>query len=269
MSMGRIALLIAFLALSACQDVIDVDVPRESPRLTLDAVIRIGDTTGTMTVSVRATLSSSFFESVQAAPLDALSITNETTGSTLVLERSDTEGDLYSAEWDTAQLLEGSLRLDASYNGQAYTARTRYVPSVPIDLLVQGEGDLFTGEETEIVLAYTDTADRVDFYLFDFGFREYLVSEDTFYDGSTFEFSYFYDAEIDPGTELNVQLLGVDKAFHDYMAQLIVQSGGEQGPFQTPAATVRGNIVNTTNAENFALGYFAVCQTFQESLTIE
>ena len=65
------------------------------------------------------------------------------------------------------------------------------------------------------------------------------------------------------------------------MNQLIVQSGGDQGPFQTPSATVRGNIINVTNIDNidsfdnvedrdnFALGYFAVCQTFRDSIVIE
>ena len=53
------------------------------------------------------------------------------------------------------------------------------------------------------------------------------------------------------------------------MNQLIVQSGGDQGPFQTPAATVKGNIINTTNADNFALGYFAIGQVFNDTLIIE
>jgi hypothetical protein len=53
------------------------------------------------------------------------------------------------------------------------------------------------------------------------------------------------------------------------MNQLIVQSGGDQGPFQTPAATVRGNIINTNNLDNFALGYFAVCQEYVETIVLE
>ncbi len=59
------------------------------------------------------------------------------------------------------------------------------------------------------------------------------------------------------------------------MNQLIVQSGGNQGPFQTPAGTVRGNFISVSETNdidsrtNFALGYFAVVEEFTESITIE
>ncbi len=96
-----------------------------------------------------------------------------------------------------------------------------------------------------------------------------------------FQFSYFYEDGIESGREVEVSIIGVDKPFFNYMNQIIVQSGGDQGPFQTPAATVRGNIINVTNIDNndsfdtvdnkdnFALGYFAVCQSFNKSLIIE
>lgn len=56
------------------------------------------------------------------------------------------------------------------------------------------------------------------------------------------------------------------------MSQIIVQSGGDQGPFQTSAATVRGNILKSTSVDNiddFALGYFAVVQEYKKSIVIE
>ena len=33
------------------------------------------------------------------------------------------------------------------------------------------------------------------------------------------------------------------------------------GPFQSPPATVRGNILNTTDINNYALGFFSVSET--------
>jgi hypothetical protein len=64
------------------------------------------------------------------------------------------------------------------------------------------------------------------------------------------------------------------------MNQIIVQSGGDQGPFQTPAATVRGNIINISGidnneifdnverSDNFALGYFAIIEEYKDSIII-
>ena len=108
--------------------------------------------------------------------------------------------------------------------------------------------------------------------MFDFDFNEYLVSEDEFYQGQPFEFSYFYDDGVQSGMEVQISLIGVDEPFFNYMNQVIVQSGGDQGPFQTPSATVRGNILNVSDengTDNFALGYFAVCQTYTQSITLE
>ena len=176
---------------------------------------------------------------------------------------------------------KGGLELYIEHGDSQFLAFTQYAPAVPIDKLEQGEGQLFTGDETEVLVAFTDIANRDDYYLFDFDFNEYLVTEDEFYQGQTFEFSYFYDENVKPGREINVSLLGVNEAFYNYMNQLIVQAGGDQGPFQTPSATVRGNIVNVTNGSNsgnvdlndarnnFALGYFAVCQTFDKSIVIQ
>ena len=75
--------------------------------------------------------------------------------------------------------------------------------------------------------------------------------------------------------------MGVDERFHDYMNKVIEQSSQDFGVFETPALTVRGNIINATdidndgvfdntdNIDNFALGYFAVVQEYKEILVVE
>ncbi len=166
---------------------------------------------------------------------------------------------------------------------ETYFATTTYVKSAPIDSLVQGDQTLFSGDETEVIVSFTDDGQADNFYILDFDFNEYLVTEDEFYQGQQFVFSYFYDSdlELDVDSTINVSLLGADESFYNYMNQVIVQSGGDQGPFQTPAATVRGNVFNVTGidnievldnverSDNFALGYFAIVQEYKQSLVIE
>ncbi|WP_286827739.1 DUF4249 family protein, partial [Maribacter sp. UBA4516] len=165
---------------------------------------------------------------------------------------------------------------------EQFFATTTYVKSVPIDSLEQGDETLFSGDETEVIVTFTDPGESNDFYLLDLDFGEFLVTEDEFYQGQTFVFSYFYDNElaINTSSVVNISLLGVDEQFYNYMNQIIVQSGGDQGPFQTPAATVRGNIINVTGidndevvdnverSDNFALGYFAIVEEYTDSITI-
>ena len=256
--------------LFGCQDVIEVDVPIDSPRLVVDAVIRMSNLEQPNTVvQVKASVTSSFFDEIEPATLNAISITNLASNTTVnLIEQTPGSGD-YRAEIPTNRLIEGTSKLSIDFQNQNYEAETSFVPSVPITDLRQGTTTLFTGDETEIILTFTDAPDRVDFYLFDFDFNEYLVSEDTFYPGQPFQFSYFYDQDLQPQTVLNIGLLGVNEQLYNYMNQEILQSGGDQGPFQSPAATVKGNIINTTAPDNFALGYFAISQIYTDSIKIE
>ena len=262
-------LICAWALLAGCQEAIDIDVPVDRPRLVLDALVRLIDTTETTAhVRVRASRTSSFFDALEPASLDDIRLVDLESNSVEMLTEINEGSGLYQKEVPMEMLLRGDLELAITHNGQEYRARTRFVPSVPIDRLEQGTGTLFSGDETEVILTVTDAPDRSDFYLFDFDFNQYLVSEDTYYQGQSFQFSYFYDENLTAGREIQIQILGVDEPFYKYMGQLINQSGVDQGPFQPPTATVKGNIVNTTDQGNFALGYFAVCQSYSASLVI-
>lgn len=273
-----------FVTFISCEDVIEVDVPSEPPRLTVDALIRINADQPISTARVKVGLTSSFFESVTVAEVDEIRIINTDMVDPLsnrnTLELLQTEPGIYEAQNDTSFFTEGNLQLLIVYEGQTFVAFSKYTPSAPIDELIQGEQTLFTGDETEIIISFTDNAERDDFYLFDFDGQEFLVTEDEFYPGQTFRFSYFFDNDLGSGEVLTISLLGIDENFYNYMNQLIVQSGGDQGPFQTPAGTVRGNIINITGSDtidsldqvqdstNFALGFFAVVQEYTMSITI-
>ena len=261
--------MVFFIMLVGCEDVVEVDVPKDATRLAIDALIRVDTDEPITQVQVTAKETTSFFEEIGPAQLDQIALLNTSTNTMTALVEEPNGSGRYIANWPTDQLIQGVLQLTIVYNNELYEANTAYVPSVPFDDLKEGDGTLFSEDETEILVSYTDDANRIDFYLFDFDFNEYLVSEDTFYQGQSFEFSYFYEEGLESGRELNISILGVDEAFYNYMNQLIVQSGGDQGPFQTPAATVRGNIINTSNSDNFALGYFAVCQEYAETIVLE
>ena len=276
--MRKIIYYAVFLISIGCQDVIEVDLPTEEPRLVIDALIKIDDINRqTALVQVKASLSSSFFDSVSPAQLEEITIKNTTTNTTLTLVESIPGTGLYENEWEMEQLTQGALELNIKHADQIYLAKTTFVPTVPIDELEQGNTTLFGEEETEVIVSFTDEGTRDDFYLFDFDFGEYLVTEDEFYQGQQFEFSFFYDSKLEDERLVIISIYCVDYDFYIYMNQLIFQSGTYTGPFSSPATTVKGNIINVTNNSdslnvdnvNFALGYFAVCQTFSDSLLIK
>ena len=288
--------------LVSCEDVIDLELPESDSRLIVNGVIRVDETQEYLPIEIMVSESSSFFESNTIASLESAIIYYGTPNPDApeILENGGisnlTELEPGSGKWvpdptfDSDQRIrvssinEGDVfQLILTTTEERYFATTTYVKSVPIDSLEQGDQTLFSGDETEVVVTFTDNGDRDDFYILDFDFNEYLVTEDEFYQGQTFVFSYFYDSDLDleTNTSITISLLGADESFYNYMNQIIVQSGGDQGPFQTPAATVRGNIINITGIDNseifdnvsrndnFALGYFAIVQEYKESIAIE
>jgi len=291
-------ILCAALLLWGCEDVIEVDVPIDSPRLTIDALFRIDSASSQQTVQIKSGVTSGFFNEPQTTGLEELAIINNDyepmdANDSNILEFVEITPGTYEATKNTAFFTTGELRLFVQHQGQQYIASASYVPTSNIDQLVQGDGSLFGGDETEIMVSFIDAPDRTDFYLFDLDFNEYLVSEDVFYPGQRFEFSYFYDDSVSPGMDVNISILGVDVQFFNYMNQVIAQAdSGSAGPFQTPSATVRGNLINVSqlnlttaedlaslasisslegvdSTDNFALGYFAISQTFTRTIIVE
>lgn len=267
------SLLFVIIFLTGCEDVVDIDTPETPLRLSIDGLVRLDTNFNTTTAQIKANLTSSFFEELIPAEGAVISITNNAQNSLPIVLNEISPG-IYQGTRNTSYFTDGELELSIEYDGQSYTALTTFVPAPPIIKLEQGDGTLFAGNETEVKIAFEDDGNSDNFYLVDLDFGDYIVTEDAFYQGQIFEFSYFYDEDVEAGQEINVSLLGVDKSFYNYMNQIIVQAGGDQGPFQTPSATVRGNIFNNTdgstgNADNFALGYFAVCQTYTDTITIE
>jgi hypothetical protein len=132
-----------------------------------------------------------------------------------------------------------------------------------------------------VVVAFTDEPGVDNYYVIDFGFAEYLPTEDTFYKDQQFTFSYFYDQTFAPGTELPISIMGADQEFYNYMDLLVEQSTDQNNPFQTPVATVRGNVFDVTEIDNlenfdnaaqpgvFPLGFFAVVQQYTATLTVQ
>ncbi len=286
------------LVLASCEDVIDVDVPTEDQRLIVNALMRVDIEEEFVPVEVRVTLTNNFFEEIPVADVESIIIIQQffDDEGLNTLTRTSTLAELEPGTGvftpDPTFMADQRIRVSQTeidvfytmvieYDGRRYAAQTRYVPSVPIDSIEIGDGTLFDDEDTEVIVTFTDDPDRDNFYVFDFGFGEYLTTEDEFYKGQQFQFSYFYDQEFDPGTELEISILGADQSFYNYMDLLIEQTDDDQGIFQTPVATARGNVFEVTGIDNidlfdnvgrpdeFPLGYFAIVQEYKQTVTIQ
>jgi hypothetical protein len=300
--MKKLFYILLALFIGSCEDVIEVDVPQEAPRLVVEALFRVDTNEPFVPVVVKLTTTNSFFDEITATSADDnITILIDqyedregidviiSSGSSSLSETEPGSG-IYVPDptfMNDQRISSIGLNEDMQftmiipYQGRRYAAQTRYVPSTPIDNLAQGTETLFDEDETEVVITYTDDPNRSNYYVFDFGFGDYFGSEDTFYQGQPFSFSYFYDQIFDPGTELEISILGADQEFFNYMNLLVEQSDDDFNIFDTPVATVRGNVFDITDLDNievldnvdqpnsFALGYFAIVEEHKATLTIQ
>lgn len=291
-------LLLLSILLFSCEDVVEVDLPNTDSRIVVDAIIRVDESQEFVPVEVKVTRTSGFFDDVlPVSDIESIFIQYgvENEFGELVeaaysnLTELETGSGVYVPDpnFTTDQRIrtefigpETTFWLFIDYEDRLYASKTDYAPSVPITALEQGTETLFE-DETEVIISYTDDPDRVNFYVFDYGFGNFFASEDTFYQGQPFSFSYFYDENLEVGEEITVSILGSDLRFYNYMNLLLQQSDGNQGIFDTPVATVRGNIFDVTGIDNlnqfdnveqpdnFPLGYFSISEVYSESLVIE
>lgn len=282
----------------ACETVIEVDTPSEPARLVVDGIIRVDTTADFLPIAIKVTETTNFFEEVQPVSdienmviiLQVLENGVPTTSFSRALAELEQGSGIYEPDptFDSDQRISVRTVLDndilftlvITHRGRRYAAQTKYVPAVQIENLTLGDKTLFNPDETEVVVRYRDMPEVDNYYIFDFGSGNYLATEDTFYKGQAFEFSYFFDEPLQAGSELEVRVFGADQSLFNYMNLLVQQAGDQNGPFGTPVATVRGNLFEVTDLDNqgtfdstntplvFPLGYFAIVQEFSKTLLI-
>ena len=158
--------------------------------------------------------------------------------------------------------------------GQTYTAVEKMISVAPITKIVQTNRGGFAGNTIEIKAFYNDEAAEDNYFLYRYVYStqiksNYSVAEDKFFQGNEF-FSISQNNELKAGDKLEISHFGISKLYFNYMNVLVNIAGNTNGsPFQSPPATVRGNIINLTNFDNFALGYFSVSEVDTKNYVVQ
>lgn len=254
----------------ACEEAIDVELPTSDSRLVVDALIGYNENNDDpITIGqVKLTLTAPFLAEQVPVPENAsVQIIDNTSGE--IFELVEQEPGIFIDGFPNLEFNK-SYNLRIVYNDEIYIATEELVRTGTLISVEQGDGFLFDEQiETEVKVNFSDIVNERNYYLFSFGFDNYLVTDDEFYQDSNLNFSYYYE-NVDPGDLISVTLLGIDKEFADYVDQTLSQSGdGGGGPFSTVPATVRGNIMNVSDPENIAFGYFSISEFDIAVLTVE
>mgnify|MGYP003630185790 CR=1 FL=1 len=267
MNFRYIILFFAFLLFS-CEEVIDLDLDTAEPKLVIEASLNKNDN-GSTAAFVKITQTTGFTDTIiPVVPNASVRVIDET-GT--IYPFLHIENGVYTTE-NLSVEPETTYTLEVNYENELFTATARLVPVVPFDGFVEQINDGgFDGEEIELKAFFTDPGGVENFYFF-VGLSAkgnvYDALKDDFFDGNQI-FGFYTVEDLEPGDEISFNLYGIDSQAYDYLFNLLLQTEAPAGPFETQPATVRGNIVNTTNPDNFPLGYFRISEVSRLSYTVE
>lgn len=253
------------LLFSKCEKVVDIDVPSIEPKLIIDASFDVlfDESPITANTVVKLSLSADYFDE------EIPKVTNATVFVTDLLNNTKinfSDDDLDGNYTPTTSFIPADdilYELTIIYNNETYKGKATKIKSTPFTSVIQGEETLFTGKETEIKVTFKDEPIIENYYLFNFDRDLFLSIDDRFFNGSDYNFSFFYqEDDIELPTTTTIKMSGITKEYYTYFEVLSSQSGqGGGGPFQSVPSSLLGNIINTTNEENFPLGYFHISET--------
>ena len=265
-------LLALTFSFTSCEEVIDVNLDTAPPRLVIDAALKWEKGTDGSLQKIKLTTTTSYFNTeIPKVSGATVFVTNSNQDQFDFIEINPNSGEYMCTNF--IPIMNETYALTVILNGTTYMATEKLMPVPAIDKIEQKANGGFGGENIEIKFFYTDNPLTDDFYLSrsklsSYAIPQYGVSTDKFYQGNQTS-DIYSDEDLKPGKTLDYSLSGISEGYFNYLQVLLSIAGNSGGgPFQSPPATVRGNIVNQTNHDNYALGFFSVSETTSVIYTI-
>ncbi|MDR6762130.1 hypothetical protein J2Y38_002341 [Flavobacterium sp. 2755] len=261
--------LFCVLFLSSCEDVVNLDLETGQTRIVVDAeILWFKGTTGNeQTIKISKT--APYYNNTTPKVSGAQVRVENSTGT--VFTFNETEPGIYVCT-NFVPVLNADYTLYVQAEGQSLTATEKLTSVTPIERVEQAIVPDFGGEDViELTFYYKDPADQVNYYLSDYKsefliYPEYDLTDDDFFNGNEVS-NRFNHEDMKAGNTVDITHRGISKNFYNYMNLLLEIYGGS--PFSIPPGNIRGNIVNTTDANNYAFGYFRLCEADKVSYLVK
>lgn len=267
-----ILILTAGILLTGCEKVIDVDMDTASTKLVIDASIDwVKNTDGNEQKVILSTTTGYYNTEFPTVSGATIFITNS---ANTVFNFPETS---HAGEYicrDFKPVIGDTYTLTVMLNGVTYSAVETFVGTPEIeDTIRQSDAGGMTGDEIEIQFSYQDDGTRDNYYMTGIktnrvAFPEYSLESDEMYQGNRMVQFYSHE-DLEKGDSLNIKLYGTSKRFFEYFKKVLLASGNDGSPFPSTPTAARGNIINQTDAKNYALGYFRLSEVVVRNYTIK
>jgi hypothetical protein len=266
-------IIIAFtLFLTSCEDVVNIELDTAPAKLVIDASLKWEKGTTGNAQTIKLTTTTDFYATTIPVASGAVVFVRDENANQFDFVETPGTGNYVCNNF--IPVINRNYILTVIFNEQTYTASEKLIAVPTIDSIEQDNEGGFTGSEIEVKFFFQDTAIVNNFYLTQFNtslrlLPEYDVIDDDFFQGNQM-FGLYSDEDLKTNDQIQFTLQGISERYYNYMNVLLGIAGTNGGsPFQTPPATVRGNIINQTNFNNFALGYFSVSETDKKSYIVQ
>ncbi len=262
------------LTTSGCEDVIELDVPEGRTRLVVDGLV--ADAYEVQTVKLK--YSAPYFSNTETpAATGAEVIITDSKGNEFVLEEA--EPGIYQSAFKAQTGTGYSLYVKTAEGEEFRSPMQRMEPVASLDTIYYEfvEKSIFNEEEGYVVVIECSDIEGVENFFrwkyfvngeFQDNIEDLAFTNDRFVDGSQGLTVTFSSRMLQPGDMAKVEQMSVTREAYNFMNLLREQVYGG-GQFSTPPAPVRGNVVNISNQEDFALGFFMVSSIVSKEVEIK
>lgn len=261
--------LLLVLSLSSCEEVVNLDLETAESKIVIDAEIRWNKETSGNEQTIKISKMAPYYSPA----------TPKVSGAKVRVENSDgviftfTESNPGSYVCtDFVPVLNMNYTLYVEVEGKSFTAVEKMTSVTPINRIEQKYMPDISGPDLLVMeMFFNDPADQVNYYLTELTTDFMLfpfsgMSNDEFTNGNEMSIQ-FADEDLKPGKTVGILHRGISENFYNYMNLIIEANSGNA--FATAPGNIRGNIVNTNDPKDFALGYFRLCEAVNTSYTMK
>jgi hypothetical protein len=261
-----------FIFATSCQDVVDIPLNTENPKLVIEASINWQKGTTGEVQKIKLTTTTNYYTNTIPTVSGALINVKNSTNTTFNFIETPNTGEYVCNNF--IPVLNETYTLTVINNGQIYTATETLLPVAPITKIVQNNRGGIAGNRIEVRAIFNDVPNVDNYYFYKYNYLiaikpEFNVDDDSFFQGNEF-FSISRNRELKIGDKIEITHYGISQNTYNYLNILLSIAGSQAGaPFQSPPATVKGNIKNNTDFGNYPLGFFRLSETDYKNYTIQ
>ncbi|MES2811272.1 MAG: DUF4249 domain-containing protein [Bacteroidota bacterium] len=259
----HIAILSLTIFFFSCEKVVDIPLENANPKLVIDANIKWQKGTSGETQTIKLSLTNDFYtDEIAIASGATVTVTDSDNVIFDFIQVPDSPNYVCT---NFSPVINKDYTLNVIYQGESYTSTSKLL-ATPAIINVQQETvpGIDGKDEIQLKFFFQDNGTENNFYLLGVNNPKKMLPEfgtvsDEFFQGNIM--FGFYASEVEKGSTIKLTVQGITSSYYNYMTKLIAISSTNSGnPFATPPATLRGNILNQTNQDNYPLGYFSLSE---------